>query len=1731
MNRTKKIVATLLASMLMSMNLLSVGSEVIAVAEELANQNSTTNHSNVEFNTYFEGKTYQKELEIGKEANINVSLEVKNSGYLTNGIVQFVNGNYQINSTNLTNEKVQSVSETQIQLAKVDSSDGKIIIQVPIAIKEQNKVIPNYFNQQTEVIFTGKYIDANGKEQSIQKSILTQAVWKSKAEAEVSTELTQLVPYQIGETYGVMLQTKINSQVKDNIIPVQNTNITVTVPAITMQEQAIKPSKVTVIANSTGATNGRKNGIEFNQNNYHYEAENNKVIINVENQEENGKIAWEKQAKDEYIVSCFYEGKAIYDFIKMSVNSAEKISGTIETSVTYKLYDELQKEIQKEIQTNYSLEKISANLNTYEINYTKEISKGYFYANEVKEEKLAKGEEIEEKQECIYELVYRAKITNSELVNNISFRSVPEKFEGQAEYVANAYTKEILIPGNIFNKMLGEEGKIEIFKTDNTKIAEITKETTKDEKDNYILDLSQQDANEIIIKTSKPVIEGEFAFKVTKGLKANQSITKEQMQDVNKMKLAVIASANDEQTLEAEIALKEPVTKAELNIDEGKQTLSTVVENKDIEMKVVLDTSNTDYALYKNPKFEIEMPSHIEKVTLKDVDLVLDDELKIKTAKVVTKNAKQVIEITLEGEQSQYFNNTVQTMQSKNVIAKGANIVIRADILVKKLTPTTTENMVLYYTNENTNLYEGNHTTKSPIKKAPQAVKTNTQVVAQGVTTASIQLVAPTGVMAATTLTEIDHQGTELLTNLTDENKQLIIPTYSEKKTVTVTGNIVNNQQNNIGNIVILGRIPSVGSTKIDSTETLASTFNTTLLSKIALSINPDNMVTVYYSENGAATKELQNTQNGWQTDPADLSKVKSYMIVQDPTLYDSQGAGQEFSYTIELPANLPYNQTATHMYKVYYDNDIEGATISQTKTAGMIEITTGEGPELKAELTSNMEYGNVDVVIIDEPIEQFHYLYDTATARCFATITNQGNIDAQNVTMKINLPNYTELVSYKEAKGSFETIENSLISLGNIKAGETKTVEYIIRANIAEAEPEGNRDPEAINQEYMVQRQMNISLKADNMENALTSNPFQFTILPGILKGFINQTNTLVDEIYSQTSTIQYRIHVNPMSDLENFKLIIPLPNDVTIQNAYWEEGETHSETGVTKGSNQVIASLATLPFEEKTFILEFTIGKNTESKFSTKTYAEAEGIEAKQVSNEQYIYKGTASFEGEQFTPNKTYVKEEEEFQYQFEINTSGTGAHKDFVFTDVLPNEVELTSTTVTIECPEGLDYQGTESRDYQNHQMKITIPYLPANSKVTITLMVNAKVSSVEENEKEIVNNASIQSDQVELTQLNSVKNYIEYNTKTHINPNTGTNEDNGNTPIPEQEGRYLIAGTAWVDYNQNGSREETEELLSGIKVLLIYKKNNQIVKDVNTGEEKIVITDDKGKYQFTNLVPDEYLVIFLYDAGKYSVTQYQKEGVSQSINSDAVNMKITLDGKKLYAGVSNTVRISNSNVREIDIGLYEAKKFDLRLDKYITKITRTTPTSGTKVYTYEKSQLAKIEILTRNVGKSNIIVEYKIVVTNEGQIPGYATKIIDYLPENMKFNTELNPTWYLSDNNRTVYNTSLAETKLQPGESKEVTLILSLNITENNIGTIVNNNAEIYESYNEQGVEDIDSTPANKLENEDDMSKADIVLSVVTGKIIGYTSISIVVILLLATGTYMIRKKVLPRKNK
>ena len=102
---------------------------------------------------------------------------------------------------------------------------------------------------------------------------------------------------------------------------------------------------------------------------------------------------------------------------------------------------------------------------------------------------------------------------------------------------------------------------------------------------------------------------------------------------------------------------------------------------------------------------------------------------------------------------------------------------------------------------------------------------------------------------------------------------------------------------------------------------------------------------------------------------------------------------------------------------------------------------------------------------------------------------------------------------------------------------------------------------------------------------------------------------------------------------------------------------------------------------------------------------------------------------------------------------------------------------------------------------------------------------------------------------------------------------------------------------------------------------------------------------------------------------------------------------------------------------------------------------------------------------------------------------------------------------------------LENTLLQPGESAEVTVLLTWINGENNIG-LKTNTAEISEDYNDKGVPDRDSTPDNKKPGEDDIDDAPVILSIETGQARIYFILGFTILITLSGGIVLIKKFVL-----
>ena len=530
----KRVIALILVLILTSANLILIGEHTLSLAisdDELNSQNSKTNNKNVEFNSYFYENTHDKTFPIDSdEAKIYVNINVKNEGYIENGVIEFQNSNFKLKEK-IENEYIQKIDIENNKVVLNKLNNGKnITLELPIQIDKKENISPDYFSKDTLTKFTGTYVDAKGNEVKIEKTITNRLSWQGEAEADLTLTPTKFIPYATDGIYGVMVQVKVTSSVKDNTLPIKTTNIELGVPTI----NSVIPTSVKVIALSMQATNGKTDGIDFTNSNYVYDAENSKVVLNVSNQDNN--ISWKVNAQDEYLVTYIFEGKEIYEFA-----SENGIDCSIKANSNLVVYNNTEENISKDVEANIKYEEKEGSTTDFKIYTPSDISKGYMYTNF----------ETNDKKETEYTEKFQATINDAEITNYIEFEQDTDKFltkNGQEKSTSIdknnfVYNKKVQISKKVFDKILGQEGQIILKDAEGIELGRINKDS-KVENDAYILDIQDKNNNKLIITTTAPITEGQLEITVIKAIKGNIGYSKEEVSSFEKVELGFKGKTN-----------------------------------------------------------------------------------------------------------------------------------------------------------------------------------------------------------------------------------------------------------------------------------------------------------------------------------------------------------------------------------------------------------------------------------------------------------------------------------------------------------------------------------------------------------------------------------------------------------------------------------------------------------------------------------------------------------------------------------------------------------------------------------------------------------------------------------------------------------------------------------------------------------------------------------------------------------------------------------------------------------------------------------------------------------------------------------------------------------------------------------------------------------------------------------------------------------------------------------
>ena len=1701
-----KVIAMLLTTTILYANsatVVSYAADNFLSAKALENQGTSTTNENVEFDVYYDGGKHTVSADVNAEdTKLNIALNVKKAGYLKDAVVDFSDTNFKIVKTE-ESDSIQAVDAENKKISFNQINNGENVTEtINIALDKKDEISEDMFDRDNTIKFTGTYVNAKGEEVAVKKDIVVHTSWTaSTAKAKLDYEITKYIPYSANNVSKLITQGKITSYVENSVLPIKNTNIEVNAPKINNKY----PEAVTVVANSTNATNGDANGDNFSKNNWSYDSTTGKITITVNNNAVNGKIQWAKNTTDEFIVTYIYSSD-VYEAVKDSV-----------TRVTYDASSSMNLYVQS------GVNKVSAHVDGYEdqtkkigdiIEFTSDatqsVSKGYIYNN--------KNAEDENKKETEYNTKYIANVSYADIIDEIEIKQNIDQFvtangNEQSTTVGGtnyAYDKALTISKQEFDKVLGENGEITILNEAGTTLATINKDTeVKDNK--IVLNLATFNTNSIMIKTSKPQSEGNIIFEITKALAKNIEYSTSQLKSFTQIKTSVIGTAKNADTdivnteSTKNIDLTEPTQKASITTSNNR--LSTIVKNENVEIKVTLENDSADDTMYTNPSLKLHFQANIETLAVKDWNVYFDDELEIDEDSIMyyeNKDGTKTLELKLKGTQTKY----------NNAAAKGATVVLTTDITLNTLTPTTNTQITAEITNGDSTV-------------------TNVAT--------DVKYIAPSGVVTTNSMT--GYNGDEKIEVINGESQKALIPTKAEQKEVTFTMNVINNYENTLDHVVVLGRTPFKDNKDVSTSLSLGSNITMPLTSGLTVTGVDASKATIYYSENGEATTDLSNSQNGWTTSVTDYTKIKSYMIVLNEDYAMNGGDTITFTYKATLPANLDYDQEVYENYGVFFNNNKTSGTIEDKAIATKIGLTTGNIAKLDAKLTSTI--GEGASVKSGETLE-----YEL-------TINNIGALDANNVKVEIKLPPELSFIPNEGDNYTFKTIEpslddtdtldqkdkenteingddyNSLLELANkLMQEDNKYLEdqyasiLVLDLGKINANSTTKKTLKFTAKSYEnVKVEVKASVSYDNVEPIATN-----TISNIIEKVSFN--TQIVSKYTSRKEGENYSFQITLQSSQDSYSdeygsednnrkntvVTFNLPDELeyeSIQLTKLNE-DTAQYDDITSTTNvKVKGKKVTVNIGEvdggrgKILTVNAKVGKLSDGVYkkdvTVTSNVKADGTETENIKDISVtINKPGVSVAQTANIPEGTTISAGEDFVYTFTAQNLSDIYLNDVEFTDALPKEVQFKYIEViyedgTIDNEVDINGDGSVNAKF----------YLLAGQKITINVHVAA--NSID-NDTDISNKAKFVHEDIGEVETNSVAHVIKHFEKTDVNVDPDDNN---------KETRKVI-GTVWIDTNKDGVKDANEQRVSGVKVLLLDNSTSNIAISSNN-EQCITTTGTDGSYMFNNVPQGKYSVIFFYDSAKYSPTTYKKSGVSEEQNSDAIDKTVNYEGKDQIAAVTEEIVLSDTNKFNIDLGIVEDAKFDLKLDKIVQAITVNNGKNTTEhVY---NSKLAKIDFESKYAKTSSMVVEYKFTITNEGGIAGYVKKLADYLPEGLKFNSELNKDWY-EGKDGVIYNASLANTIINPGESKEVTLILTKNINGDNDFGLINNSAEIYETSNDYGVLDIDSTPGNKATNEDDYSTANVLTSVKTGDVVIYTTLILTVIAIVGIGLYMIKKKVL-----
>lgn len=1591
--------------------------------------------------------------------------------------------------------EVSLAGENTIELKNIIDST-KIFVEIGYKQSEQINAVDLY--NDIEITLNGNYINKKLETVEIYRNKAITMGWEYTKDIEVFSDFVKVSPFTVGDNFGTIIENivTVRRNIEDNnFLPLKETNIKIEIPKINDK----LPIAVNVSANKLMATLGKElKGTEFSKENWTYDEETGILDIKVTNDE-----LLVGKGEDKFDIICRYEDYIENEEITLNRNLAVRVEEV--SSNENRIQD-------VEILEEQTIKVTPGELMSYTIlENDNKINKGKINANY----HTGLGYETE------FSTIANLTVLTSDILEEVKIEPVKELYIDAQGNELDA-KNDVMYKGVKFNyaeikEMLEKGSTIDLLDANDMVFHTITNE-------NKACSISFSEKIEVVkIRINNVEVNGNITVEFVKAINncKYSQIEFANIKEVGTTLKATVKYVGFEESFnlpEQSSSVEFTDSISQVNLSMNKSYLSAIAKNDNVEFKIDLLNNLETSDIYKNPTFELVFPAFIKEVQLNNVYTLYQNGLAIKDYQVFNENGLNKLRVSLEGVQAGFnFSN----------ITNGTNIIINTNLVVDELAPQRKDEIQLYYCNEAVTNYQ-TQAAWSMSMDIPAGIIQSTN----GYDSTMFEYQAPSGLIAVNAITNYDGTG-QTIKSIEQGEIIKTIAIKGESHIATMELTVVNNTGNECVDAVLLGRIPFKGNTDVENGKDLGTNVDTAMKTLLIPEELNSNDAIIYYSTNPNADKDLNNEGNGWVTGSTFPESIKSYMIVVDGTI--APGGILKYKYDFEIPANLGYEVGLTGSFGAFYNAKEDNVIMYQTEIADKVTLMTEAGAKYEASMSVDIGDG--------AEIGETRYLDYKVT------INNTGSIDLNNV--KIVMPKPTFGLFTKKASTPdlgndgyvTSTQQEITVLVGNVKAGEK--VEKVIKAKAGQI-PDTieeyisnlenvykddfgyyklNEDDE---KEYIKEIPEEVFIEAvatvyaDDMAKGFTTNRVKNKLVDSTFD--IQTTLFKTNETLNSGKDFIYVAELYNISGIEqtNIEVIDQLPKELKFMGL--EDITEHFENEYDEDTNTVKVYIDSMePQETVRFYIQCNIANmknigsaNIENSFIVKT----KEIEEKSTVVKSELIGPELEVTQEAIIDGET-IEECKEFEIIINVKNRGKGASEELSFDVNIPEELDI--LTILDEGTRPITYEKNENNikgtlylleaaneasliiRVKSHPLNEgeSNRYIEVNSKVvekyigeleinplSITLVDNPDREQTEEEKKEEEDKATIVDPSAGDEYKGDVDN-IKNENSNDKGQNTGT-ENNNQTqeknnqvtekPV-EQIKTYKIMGKVWNDVNKNNAKDSNEEGIDKIQVTL-YEGNAKI---------KSTVTDSLGKYRFTEVPAGNYTVVFNYDGKEYKAAQYKLAHVAESANSDAIESEEGI-------AVTDTISIRNSDI-ELNLGLQDRDEFDLAVNKYITKAIITTKGKD-KIEEYDSLDLAKLEIKSKELKNTTIKLEYKIVVSNKGNVDGKLETIKDYLPKTLTFNESENSNWKLGTDGA-LYNESLRNTVIKPGESKEVKLVLNKVMTEDNTGTI----------SNKVEITGLSTDKSLKENSENNIATQEMIVTISTGRTI---SIAIFITVLILT---------------